>query len=67
MKYNDISDLSTKELGAKLKEEKERLNKLTFNHTVSPVENPSQIKATKKVIARILTEMRKRQLEGINK
>lgn len=67
MKYNEISDLSTKELGEKLREEKERLHKLTFNHTVSPVENPSQIKATKKIIARILTQMRKRQLEGINK
>ena len=67
MKNNEIVELSSKELMTKLKDVKARLAKMTFNHTVAPIENPSQIKATKVTIARLLTEMRKRQLEGINK
>ena len=59
--------MSTKELVAKLKEEKARLAKMQFNHTVAPIENPAQIKGTKVTVARILTELKKRQLEGINK
>ena len=67
MKNNEIVELSSKELMTKLKDEKARLARMQFNHTVAPIEDPSQIKATKITIARILTEMRKRRMEGINK
>lgn len=67
MKNKLITPLSSKELLAMLKDERERLARMQFNQTVAPIENPGQIKATKITIARILTELRKRQLEAVNK
>ena len=37
-------------------------DKLRFNHTVSPIDNPMQLRTKKKDVARILTELRKREL-----
>jgi len=64
MKQEDIQDLSVDDLTEKLAEQKEALSKLKLGHAVSPVENPSQIKIAKRTIARINTELRKRQLQA---
>jgi ribosomal protein L29 len=39
-----------------------QLTKTAFNHAVTPLENTNTIKDSKKLIARLLTEQRKRQL-----
>lgn len=57
MKIADIKDLSTQELMDKLAAEKENLVRLKLTHAVSPLENPSQIKAIRKNIARMNTEL----------
>jgi len=44
MKAADIRELTEKEIVAKLKEEQENLTRLKLNHTVSPLEDPTQIK-----------------------
>ena len=44
------------------KGEKAALNKMTMNHTITPMENPMQIRAARKTIARMMTEIRKREL-----
>lgn len=62
MNNNEIRELSNKELTARISEERLALVKLKMNHAVSPVENPNKIKESKKLIARLLTEFRKRQL-----
>jgi large subunit ribosomal protein L29 len=62
MNNNEIRELSNKELTARIKEERLSLVKLRLNHAVSPVENPNKINESKKLIARLLTESRKRQL-----
>lgn len=62
MKNPIIRETATEELKEALKEQQSLLNKLTLNHAVSPVENPLKIKSTRKTIARILTELRKREL-----
>lgn len=64
MKQVDIQDLSVDDLTEKLAEQKDALAKLKLGHAVSPVENPSQIKFVKRTIARINTELRKRQLQA---
>jgi large subunit ribosomal protein L29 len=64
MKYNEIADLATDELKEKLEMERERLTKMKINHTVSPLENPKSLTATRKDIARIMTELRKREIES---
>ncbi|ODS84662.1 MAG: 50S ribosomal protein L29 [Cytophagaceae bacterium SCN 52-12] len=56
MKKQDIKGLSLEEIQAQVAEERERLLKLKFANAVSPIENPLRIKASRKHIARLLTE-----------
>ena len=63
MKQEVIRELSTADLLDRLEEEKKHLTRLRLNHAVSPLDNPHQITENKKTIARIKTELRKRQLE----
>ena len=58
----EMEDLTLLELQDKLKEERSSLTKLRFSHTVSPIENPMQLRSKRKEVARILTELRKREL-----
>ena len=60
MKNKDIIALSTEELNSKIKEEKAGYNKLKLNHAVSPIENPIKIRDSRKVVARLATELTKR-------
>jgi len=64
MKYSEIVELSLEDLTAKLKEEKAALNKLKFAHAVSAIENPNVLRAARKNIARISTEISKRKNEA---
>ncbi len=67
MKQNVINEMSTGELHERLDEERKQLRKLKMNHAVSPLENPMKIKDYRRTVARILTELRKRELEEIKK
>ncbi len=62
MKSKELKDLDVKSLNEKLETEVARLNQLKLNHEVSPLENPSQIKAARRDIARLKTEIRQREL-----
>ncbi len=62
MKNSEIIQMTTAELREKVDTEKVALNKLTMNHTITPMENPMQIRAARKTIARMMTELRKREL-----
>ena len=62
MKSKELKDLDVKSLNEKLETEVARLNQLKLNHAVSPLENPSQIKAARHDIARLKTEIRQREL-----
>lgn len=61
-KGTELKDLTVQELQDKLQEERSALTKLRFNHTVSPVESPVQLRHTRKEVARLLTELRQREL-----
>lgn len=61
MKQIEISKLSQLELEGKLKTVTDSLNKMKFGHTVSPLENPLQIRVLRKTIARLNTELSKRK------
>lgn len=64
MKNNiKVRELSVKELQERLEAERERLTKMKINHAVSPMENPNQIRELKRDIARMLTELRRRELD----
>ena len=62
MKTKEIKELETKELAERIEAEVAKYEQMKFNHTVSPLENPSQIKATRRDIARLKTELRQREL-----
>ena len=66
MEQQVIKELGTAELKERLEEDKKQLVKLKLNHAVSPLENPNKIKVYKKAIARMETELRRRQLEEAN-
>ncbi len=60
MKNTEIVALSTTDLQGKLKEEKDLLNKIKLNHSISPLENPIKIRDSRKAVARMSTELTKR-------
>ena len=62
MKTKEIKELETKELAERLETEVAKYNQMKFNHNVTPLENPSQIKAVRRDIARMKTELRQREL-----
>jgi len=62
MKQQVIAELTTPELKERLVEEELQLNKLNLNHAISPIENPNKIKEQRKTVARLKTEIRKREL-----
>lgn len=66
MKYSAIKELSTAEIADRIKEEKQQLTKLKFTHAVSAIESPAKIRETRKVIARLLTELTVRQQATAN-
>ena len=60
MRQEEVIKLSNDELKEQLIENKKKFNELKMAHAVSPLENPIQIKAIRKSIARIMTELTKR-------
>ena len=64
MKQKEITQMSVSEINEKLSEEKATLVKLELNHSVSPIENPLTIRGSRRTIARMITELRKREIES---
>ena len=63
MKATIFKDTPENELLDILASEKEKLSKMKMSHEVSPLENPKLITSTKKVIARIMTELSSRRIK----
>ena len=57
-----ITGLTETDLNAKIKEDEMRMKKLTFAHAISPLENPQSIRTLRRDLARLKTELRKKQL-----
>ena len=60
--YELLVAKTSEELQQDLLETKTRLQKLRFANAISPIEQPKQLGVLRKEIARIKTELRKRQL-----
>ncbi len=60
MKNTDIVALTTEDLKAKIVAEKENLAKTLINHSVSPLDNPIKLREMRKTVARLSTELTKR-------
>lgn len=57
-----LKDLSVTDLKARIEEDQLRLKKLEFAHAISPLENPMSIRGLRKDIARLQTELKKKEL-----
>jgi len=66
MKQSEIKELSLEDLKERLDVSKDNYDKMKLNHSVSALENPQEIKVLRKSIARIATEIRKREIEKVN-
>ncbi len=58
MKNSEIRSLSLEELNQKIASETDNLNKMKFSHEISPIENPMKIKHTRRLVARLKTELK---------
>lgn len=63
MKNVEIRELTIKDLNDRIADEKALLVKLKMNHAVSPLDNPNKIKETRRLIARLNTEIGRRKRE----
>jgi large subunit ribosomal protein L29 len=63
MKNSEIKALSVAELKEKIGVEAEALRKLKFAHQVSAIENPMRLNSTRKLVARLNTELRSKELQ----
>lgn len=61
MKKEEIKALSVDQLNEQISAEKAQLQKLTFAHAVSPIENPMRIRESRKLIARLYTELTQKE------
>lgn len=61
MKQTEIKAMSTEELKEKMADLKKQYADLKMAHTVTPLENPLQLRMTRRTVARLATELNKRE------
>lgn len=66
MKKEAINELSTADLMERIDVARDQYVKMKMQHAVSPLENPNKLGETRKQIARMLTELKKRQNTEMN-
>jgi large subunit ribosomal protein L29 len=57
-----LDGLNEADLSAKIKEDEQRMKKLQFSHSISPLENPQSLRSLRRDIARMKTQLRKVQM-----
>ena len=63
MKVNDIRKMTTEEINKKIVDAKEELFNLRFSQATGNLEKPSRIKELRKLVARMKTILRERELK----
>lgn len=64
MKIAEIREIPTNELVERIETEVANYNQMVLNHSISPLDNPAQIKQLRRVIARMKAELRQRELNN---
>lgn len=59
-----LVEITLDDLKARIREDEVRLKKLTFAHAITPLENPMSIRSLRRDLARMKSELRKRELAG---
>jgi len=64
MKQAEITKLSVQDIKGKIVDLSEKLSRMKLTHGVSPIENPIQIRDLRKTVARLNTELTKREAQA---
>ncbi|HEX2920355.1 MAG TPA: 50S ribosomal protein L29 [Bacteroidales bacterium] len=67
MKISEIRELSTSDLIERIDTEKTMMVRMKLNHAITPLDNPQKLKQTRITIARLMTELNKRNLNEKSK
>jgi large subunit ribosomal protein L29 len=67
MKTSEIKELSTSDLLERIDTEKTNLVRMKLNHAITPLENTQKLKEAKTTVARLLTELRAREINQKSK
>ncbi len=62
MKKEEIREMSTADLSERLQQMEKEYLQSRMNHAVTPLDNPAQLTADRRMIARVKTELRRREL-----
>ena len=62
MKIAEIKEMTTNDLVERVEAEVANYSQMVLNHSISPLDNPAQIKQLRRTIARMKTELRQRNL-----
>ena len=60
----EIKEIPTNDLVERVEAEVTNYNQMVLNHSISPLDNPAQIKQLRRTIARMKTELRQRELNN---
>ena len=64
MKIAEIKEMTTNDLVERIEAEVANLNQMVLNHSISPLDNPAQIRNLRRTIAQTKTVLRERQLNN---
>lgn len=64
MKKEEIKEMTTQDLKDRLQTMEMEYLQLKINHSVTPIDNPAKITADRRMIARVKTELRSRELNN---
>ena len=64
MNIKDIKQMAPSELTKTLREQKEELFNLRFQHSINQLDNPMRVSAVKKDIARVKTVLRENEINS---
>lgn len=67
MKTSEIRELTNQELVERIDTEQVNLTRMRMNHAVSPLDNPMQIKFARRLVARLKTELKVREISETQK
>ena len=62
MKIAEIREIAINELAERIEAEVANYNQMVLNHSISPLDNPAQIKKLRRTIARMKAELHQREL-----
>lgn len=65
-KYLELQDYSDADLKSELENIETQYQKLQFDHTIRGLDNPLTLREVRRDIARLKTEVRRRELSGMN-